>query len=351
MGELKTQLREDNCADEGRPGAMSRLSVGCQCGGQLHAPPRQVKELYDNFFHVFRDSFLTTHSLEHAQFIVFYILASRPGFTRTFLEDLMKIFTDFSSAVEVRKNAIAYVGSLLVRGKFVSFSLVQSCVEVIVNWCQTYIKNQRTSQTSNYCSVAHHQLFYCACQTVFYVFSFRCREFTNSHKSIDFVRNLNLEHLVFSELNPLAVCTANIVNNFAGITLHYQLVNCHRVIEKNRRNPLTFVATTIMGTSISGTVLDMAFPFDPYMLKTSALYIEPHYQEFEGLPEAINTAMANSNRCMQKDVLDKNAGDSEEEDDFLDQSGSYHAAEPNLLNLVFSPNSRNRTLQDLMEEP
>ena len=324
---------DSKTADDG-----SRLTLGCRCGGSLHNL-QAVKLLYENLFHIFSNSLLTTHSLEHTQFIMFYFLSIRPSLVRHYLEELTKVFTCFSSALDVRKNALAYIGSLLARGKFVSFFLVQSCLEVIGNWCQNYVKKQELEQTNNYKSISLHQIFYCACQIIFYVFSFRSREFTCSQKALQFARNLNLEHLVFSRLNPLSACTASIVDNFAAINRHYQLVYCYGIIENNKRYALQ-QATKIIDTSVSGTVLDLPFPFDPYLLKTSCVYIQPHYQEFPGFHEDICMDVASSSSSgSPSNGLDKKSDNTEEEeDDFLDQSGSNLASQSQVLNLLqFSP--------------
>uniref|UniRef100_A0A2P2HZT0 RNA polymerase I-specific transcription initiation factor RRN3-like n=2 Tax=Hirondellea gigas TaxID=1518452 RepID=A0A2P2HZT0_9CRUS len=322
-------LNEQGCAKR------RELALGCACGGAQHDLPA-LKLLYVDLRDTFAKVILPTQSSGHVQFFMFYILSLRPGLTSIFLEFLRtKYFLDPSAAVDVRKNAMAYTGSLLVRGKFISFSLVQSCLEVIVTWCHTYIRNQEASQPNNYQSLSLHPVFYCACQTVFYVFSFRNQEFTNSKNTLTLVSLLNLDHLVYSKLNPLAVCLEGIVRNFAAITRHYQLAYCYAIIEANRRANLPISSDG----ATPGTTIDMFFPYDPYLLQSSARYIEQHYQEFEGLPKYIDTKSDSPNGIAPhrsgSATINQQEPD-EEEDDFLDQSAS-NTSKNNFLEFEFSP--------------
>lgn len=321
---------------------------GCHCRGERH-DLAAIKLLYLELRDIFAGVVLPTHTSGHVQFFMFYLLSIRPGLTSIFVEFLRtRYFLDTSVALDVRKSSMAYIGSLLVRGRFVPFSLVQSCLDVVVNWCHTYIKNQESKQTTNFQSPLYHQMFYAACQTVFYVFTFRCREFTCNQKRLDLARSLNLEHLVFSKLNPLAVCTASIVSNFAAVTRHYQLAYCYAIIENNRRNTLPVSADVGLGrlqaTALVGITQDLFFPFDPYLLQGSDYYINAHYQDFPGLPDFISTETENASDRSPNGSNDRlnsaGEGHDEEEDDFLDQSGP---SKTNFLEIQFSPcDSRKR---------
>ncbi|XP_018021978.1 RNA polymerase I-specific transcription initiation factor RRN3 isoform X2 [Hyalella azteca] len=292
-----------------------QLTLGCACGGEKHNL-MSLKRLYHDLVGVFTRIVLPTHSSGHVQFFMFYVLSIKPSLTRIFLDTLRTdSFMGNGVALDVKKNALAYIGSLMVRGKFVPISTTLSCLEVIVSWCHEYINSQEKQGTNNYMNLALHEKFYCACQTIFYVFSFRCLEFTKSEKMLDHVRRLNLERLVFSKLNPLAVCRYQIVKNFAAITRHFQLAYCYAIIESNRRNTLPVCMHASDGSDVRasayGSSLDMAFPFDPYQLLHSAPYFEAHYQHFPGLPEYIS--MDAEERILEKE-------ETEDEDDFLDHS-------------------------------
>ncbi|XP_071550858.1 RNA polymerase I-specific transcription initiation factor RRN3 isoform X2 [Panulirus ornatus] len=263
-----------------------KRSIGCACGGIEH-DIEALKLLFTELKEVFSQIILCTQFSSHVQFLIFYLIALRPGLATIFLEFLrIKKFEDPNCSRDVRRNAMAYIGSLLARGKFIPFSHVHSCLEIICMWCNSYLDNQERVRATNYEDLQLHSPFYSACQTVFYVFSFRYREYTENSKKLDLARSLNLERLVLSQLNPLQVCAPPIVNNFAAIARRFQLAYCYTIMENNKR---LGIPSGPMDESkcIVQTTLDMFFPFDPYLLQRSKVYIANHYREFDGLPEDI----------------------------------------------------------------
>lgn len=122
-------------------------TVGCECGGERH-DLEALKLLYTNLREAFAHLILCTQASSHVQFLVFYILALRPGLMTSFLEFLrMRKFEDPNCSRDTRRNAMAYIGSLLARGKFIPFSHVHSCLELICNWCHSYLENQVRTRT------------------------------------------------------------------------------------------------------------------------------------------------------------------------------------------------------------
>ena len=56
---------------------------------------------------------------------------------------------------------------------------------------------------------------------------------------LPFLRSLNYERMVTSQLNPLRFCLPAVVQNFANVARHYQLAYCYTVIERNNRSVQT----------------------------------------------------------------------------------------------------------------
>ncbi|XP_076035704.1 RNA polymerase I-specific transcription initiation factor RRN3 homolog Tif-IA isoform X2 [Oratosquilla oratoria] len=306
--ELKNE--SDKCPFNGKAmeGTEKKLTLGCQCQGKHHNL-EALKNLYTDLQDIFIRIILPTHASSHVQFLIFYLLAIRPGLASIFLEFLrVNKFENPNSGREIRKNAMSYMGSLLARGKFIPFSHVHSCLEVICSWCSAYLENQERIQTRNYEDLMVHSPFYYACQTILYVFTFRYREYTENEKKLSFARVLNLERLVLSKLNPLRICAPAIVSNFAAVTRRFQLAYCSTILENNKRMTLPSVSSS-GGCSEQGrrTHLDMFFPFDPYLLQRSKNYITQHYREFDGLPDDVKVP----DLSMEID-----------EDDFLEASSS-----------------------------
>ena len=130
----------------------NQRTVGCECGGKQHHL-EGLKSLFSDVKEVFSHIILTTHASSHTQFLVFYLLAIRPGLATFFLEYLrVKKFENPNCFRDERRNAMAYIGSLLARGKFIPFSHVHSCLEIICAWCYSYLDKQ----VSRICSIHYH---------------------------------------------------------------------------------------------------------------------------------------------------------------------------------------------------
>lgn len=114
---------------------------GCGCRGTSHNIDK-IKYLYSDLKHVFVKIILSTHATSHVQFLVFYVLSARPSLLSDFLDLLINIFERPENSIEERKNAVAYLGSLLARGRFVKFTHVHNCLELLVKWCKSYLQNE-----------------------------------------------------------------------------------------------------------------------------------------------------------------------------------------------------------------
>ena len=210
---------------------------------------------------------------------------------------------------------MAYIGSLLARGKFINLSLVKSCLQAVTNWCQKYVSKVEFS-ANNYASAELHTLFYCACQTIFYLVTFKHGSFFKNPDIVNFIKHLNLERLINSEVNPLFGCNKAVVDNFAAISTHFEIAPCYAVIEKNRRKHIPTVG--VLGVfKLSGNMLDSLFPFEPIdaegMLKSSAQCIELFYQDFEPLPAEVLEA-AGMSESSEENLPEED----DNSDDFLD---------------------------------
>lgn len=100
-----------------------------------------------------------------------------------------------------------------------------------------------------------------------------------------------MDRIVTCKMNPLKVCLPTVVKMFAHITRHHELVFCYTIIEHNNRMMLPVATTSSSSRAVSNlsfmNQLDSFFPFDPYLLKRSGKFIQPIYQEWEGLEHGV----------------------------------------------------------------
>ncbi|CAN8030202.1 unnamed protein product [Ixodes persulcatus] len=247
----------------------------------------KTKVVFKDFLTVFDKIVLPTHKCCHLQFLLFYLCSLRPALADAFLDYLWKKVQNPSTATVIRQASAFYIGSFLARAKFVPLSTVRDCLSLVCRWAHAYLSSLEEGTALLHPDVARHGTFYAVCQTALYVFAFHHRSLAHGEKGLQFLRDLNLEALVMCPLNPLKVCLPAVVQRFASVARHYQLVYCYSVIERNQRTALPVEAgTTLYGTSRGDDVaLDAFFPFDPYLLKRTGKWINPLYRPFENAPD------------------------------------------------------------------
>ncbi|XP_053392781.1 RNA polymerase I-specific transcription initiation factor RRN3-like [Mercenaria mercenaria] len=231
-----------------------------------------TKRFYREMLYIFEKVILPTYACCHIQFIMFYLVSFRMQLCDGFLDYLWKLVQNPNVHSVYRQSAVAYMGSLLARAKFVSIRTVMRTVELMMKWAHTYT---HTCQDCVMADVVHHGPFYSVCQSVFYVFAFRQKEIFETKAGLKWAKSLQFQHLVQSRLNPLKVCLPLVVKTFASITRQHQLAFCDHIIQQNNRSFLP------VDSSSSQTSFETYFPFDPYLLKRSMKYVEPHYRKYD----------------------------------------------------------------------
>lgn len=81
------------------------------------------------------------------------------------------------------------------------------------------------------------------------------------------LQKLDLNRIVTCALNPLRYCHGVTVRQFAESASHLQVVFCHTIIKRNQRLCLPENAENL--------VIDTEYPFEKYLLATSASYTAP----------------------------------------------------------------------------
>uniref|UniRef100_F6W8D3 RRN3 homolog, RNA polymerase I transcription factor n=1 Tax=Ornithorhynchus anatinus TaxID=9258 RepID=F6W8D3_ORNAN len=256
----------------------------CYVNGEIDI--NKTKDLYRDLIAIFDKLVLPTHASCHTQYFMFYICSFKLGFAEAFLEHLWKKLQNPNNPAVLRQAAGSYIGSLLARAKFIPIITVKACLDLLVNWLHNYLDDQDVG-TKAFCDVTLHGPFYSACQAIFYTLVFRHKQLLDGslRKGLAYLQSLNFERLVMCQLNPLKICLPTVVNLFAAITRKYQLVFCYTIIERNNRQMLPVIRSSVGGDSVQTCTnpLDSFFPFDPCVLKRSKKIIDPFYQIWEEL--------------------------------------------------------------------
>lgn len=255
---------------------------------KVNGDESRMISLYDDFLQVFEANILPSYATGHVQFHLFYICSLAPKtLSIKFLDCMWKKFLSPNGASIIRQTAVAYIASFIARAKFVDVTILRCYLKRLSHWVTGYLAARvDVGSDCNYVDVRAHGPFYAACQALLYMLAFRYEELVQGPKSIEFLVNLRLGHIVLSSLNPLKVCLPPVVKNFAAIARHYQLAYCETVIQRNNRLNLPVVGAMSSNTSVIGdakpALLDTFFPFDPYRLKGSLNFVADQYREYQG---------------------------------------------------------------------
>ncbi|XP_046855121.1 RNA polymerase I-specific transcription initiation factor RRN3-like [Xenia sp. Carnegie-2017] len=240
--------------------------------------------MFDKVLEVFLKVVFPTHDCCHVQFFLFYICSFDEEMVSRFLEVCWMKFQDPNTPVILRQTAAAYIGSLIARAKYIKISMIKKCLNLLVSWIHRYIDNINCELA--YPDVDKHGPFYSLCQAVFYIYVYRHSCLLQEKDGMGFARRLNFERIVTCKLNPLKICLSHVVKMFAHVTRYNEVVFCYTIIEKNNRSlPMTAPSFTssVVAKHSQLNQLDSFFPFEPYLLKRSRLFIKDIYREWDGI--------------------------------------------------------------------
>ena len=284
----------------------------------------ECKCVYKDLLYTFDKYILSTYGSSHIQFLLFHICSYRTNLSEGFLDYLWKKFSNPNTCPITRQLCTYYIGSFLSRANYIPLNTIIASMQLMCTWLLNYIDKVDASKC--YPSIDLHRTFYALSQTVFYIFIFRHRELiitTSSNKSIDMVKSWKFSSIISSKMNPLRYCLPTITKKFASLARLYQLAYCYSIIDNNNRLTLPslsdasnlmsqnnghnsglrkFFNSTSIDSSFSNTTstvdksqsthlihqdnpLDSFFPFDPYLLTRSKVFIQNFYQNYNSVDD------------------------------------------------------------------
>ncbi|KAF8204639.1 RNA polymerase I-specific transcription initiation factor RRN3 [Pholiota molesta] len=259
-----------------------------------------------------------------------------------------------------RAAAASYIGSFVSRATFVDREGARRVVGILCEYLRSHLDgveadlraglgfgNGSTSNASNNRNAAatisailasgQHTVFYAVTQAVFLVFCFRWRDLVGGDEDedeLDLDLDLDvstsrpalkaggvssspkdkwmpelavLKRVVASVLNPLKVCSPNVVMQFARVAQATDFIYCYTILESNKRTDMSFSSSsaprstninTARPDSLSSMLsllqakilyepanveLTTFFPFDPYRLPKSNVFIQGVYREWSSV--------------------------------------------------------------------
>jgi RNA polymerase I-specific transcription initiation factor RRN3 len=267
----------------------------------LSAPSDVQNELFHALVDVFDRSILKTLKSRYTQFLLFYFCSINVTiYSDFYLEHLVQHAVDPLKPTVTRVASASYISSYVARAKFIEDTTIQNVILTLTNWCNAYIEYH--DPNFHGLESSKHEVFYAVVQAILYIFCFRWRELVLeidelvfeeeqddnymceyqdiAPQSGDGSRNWctgmrNLSHIIMSRFNPLKMCSPAVVNQFAKIARNTHFMYVYPLLEKNRD-------IFVMGLGESGLMktIQTFFPFDPYKLEASKVYIDNIYFEW-----------------------------------------------------------------------
>ncbi|TCD69993.1 hypothetical protein EIP91_005243 [Steccherinum ochraceum] len=260
---------------------------------------------------IFDRVILRTFKSRYTQFLIFWYSSLDPEFSDVFQGVLVsKALLEEDLPSVTRAAAASYIASFVSRAQFVD---KENTRRVVICLCD-FLRNKLDAFDAEAMSglqagsMAQYSVFYAVAQAVFLIFCFRWRDLTHDEEELEdmdgvaaakskWMNELDVvKRVVISVLNPLKMCSPNVVMQFAKVAHSVDFLYCYPIIEANRRSdyavtpgesdmssrrPALFTLA-MMGNSMQ-MELNTFFPFDPYKLPRSGPYIEGVYREWSSV--------------------------------------------------------------------
>jgi len=289
-------------------------------------------EVLSELLRAFNIFLLHTYKSKYIQFLLFYICSFNPEeYPERFVHQCLysHLFQASPTTFPItRITSASYLGSFISRARYVPARLIKDSLYRMASWAHAYLDRhaQRPPRPSD-SDVEVHGVFYAVCQSIFYVFCYkhekvmelqppdplRAAEAAAERKA--WLRSLNLQRIIDCSLNPFKVCQPAVVKEFSRLAHHYDLAHCHHVLVRN-------VTMVLQSRSLLGgeNRLDAFFPFDPYLLKRSASFINPLYQAWRASGYSSESATgsdsdSDSDSDPEEDDAPSDGGEDEQDDD------------------------------------
>ncbi|KAI8890985.1 RNA polymerase I-specific transcription initiation factor RRN3 [Backusella circina FSU 941] len=270
----------------------------------LSAPSEVQSDLFHALVDVFDRTILKTLKSRYTQFLLFYFCSINVTiYSDFYLEHLIQHAIDPLKPTITRVASASYISSYVARAKFIEHSTIQSVIMTLTSWCNAYIEHHEPNLHG--LESTKHEVFYAVVQAILYIFCFRWRDLVlesdelvleeeqedncfgeyqdlapqSGNGSRNWCAGMrNLSHVIMSRFNPLKMCSPSVVQQFAKLARNTHFMYVYPILEKNRD---IFVAG--LGESNLMQTIQTFFPFDPYKLEASKIYIDNIY--FEWIPE------------------------------------------------------------------
>lgn len=283
----------------------------------------------------FSNLILPTYRSRHAQFLIFHFSQTSSVFIDKYATTCISILLDHNQPPVLRQTAGSYLAGFVGRSAHAPLLVIRDSFRLLCTELETL--RRKFEESCRGPDLRRYASFYSLMQAIMYIFCFRWRDLANDvdddsddeqkFEQFQFpsIIKQNLNLAVNSQLNPLRICTPDIVHQFAETCRRLHLLYLFPKIESNKhvrlqktRDPADIVMGQVerdLGWVGESGMLEGYFPFDPYKLPRSAKWIVDDYLEWKGLPGDEDVVDDDSDDDMNDDESDVEEEETATEDD------------------------------------
>jgi RNA polymerase I-specific transcription initiation factor RRN3 len=253
----------------------------------------------------FSNLILPTYRSRHAQFLIFHFSQTSSVFIDKYATTCISTLLDHNQPPVLRQTAGSYLAGFVGRGAHVPLAVIKDSFQLLCAELETL--RQEFEPSCRGPDLRRYGSFYSMMQAIMYIFCFRWRDLASEteddsddeqeaeqyHFPNAIKRNLGLA--VNSTLNPLRICTPDIVNQFAETCHRLHLFYLFPKVESNKHVRLSNIRRDLADMTMGQIERDLGwvgesgmlegyFPFDPYRLPRSGKWVADDYLEWKGLP-------------------------------------------------------------------
>ncbi|KAK8798826.1 hypothetical protein WA158_007910 [Blastocystis sp. Blastoise] len=251
--------------------------------------------LFHTLQRCFERSVMLTHKSKHVQFLLFYICQYNKRFIEQFIGRMIDWICSEEAIQITRQTCAAYCASFVCRALYIELDVVKSVLYYLIHWVKAYIDIYQKQENPLYAGSPGHTLFYSVIQSVCYILCFCGRRIARDPAGMRFLRQWNWKEIMDSSLEPLRYCISSVTTEFIYLAIELKLINFSECQTYYINYLYNFLYTPDLENQIqqskkvslgSGSnPLDSFFPFDPYLLRDSYVYIKDIYISWEEVVE------------------------------------------------------------------
>lgn len=231
-----------------------------------------AQEVFEALLQIFDRYILPTHRLKYTQFILFYCTSLQEAFPNQFLAHLCQKLANPSEPTRTHEACASYIGSYVARCNHLSKEQMTGALQFLGTQAQQYLAEVEPSQC--FPDAQMHTLFYTLCQSILYALCYK-RDLLCGAGDCSLSSTLRLDAILHCPLKPLKFLLESVVREFAKIASQVGVQDYDQVVEENSQHALP--SRAVYGGE---NTIELFFPFDPYLLRFSSMFISRLYQEW-----------------------------------------------------------------------